>query len=96
MEEFLEGYRSAINYWLFYPDMRFILNPTDEEKIILWLISERQYTPDQAIDQIENFPMTTYFLYRNREKKGGEEEEILNKLSYQVRSKGRKKRKFNG
>jgi len=39
------------------------LTKKQKETLLLWLINERQLTPDQAEDQIENFPNQSYFEF---------------------------------
>jgi len=40
-----------------------ILTPKQKEKIILWLINARQLTPDQAIDEVNNFPYKCFSMF---------------------------------
>jgi len=34
-----------------------------KEELVLWLINSRQMTPDQALDEVENFPNRCYFEF---------------------------------
>jgi len=40
-----------------------ILTPKQKEKIIFWLINNRQMTPDQAQDEVENFPFKCFSMF---------------------------------
>lgn len=37
-----------------------------KDKITLWLINERHYTPDQAVDEVDNFPNYCLSLWLER------------------------------
>jgi len=39
------------------------LNDRQKERLVMWLINERQHSVDTAIEQVENFPHEIYVQY---------------------------------
>ena len=42
---------------------KFKISEREIDEVVFWLIREKQMTPDQAINECVEFPVSTYYAY---------------------------------